>query len=85
MLYDRCSNNRQDECGCAVRLCVSRVGAILAIILALVTGVVLGSYFVSTFIESIIPLIIFAVGLLLAIVLIYVFFGCRCTRRHRDE
>ena len=80
MSYNRCGCSEVAECSCATRLCVNRVVAILAIALALLVGAILGTYFASTFIEAIIPLIIFAVGILLAIVLIYVFFGCRCFR-----
>lgn len=80
MFNNRCINGNSTECSCLTRLCVNRVVAILAIALALLVGAILGTFFASTFIEAIIPLIIFAVGVLLAIVLIYVFFGCRCFR-----
>ncbi len=84
MSYNRCGYNDVAECSCATRFCVNRVVAILAIALALLVGAILGTFLASTFIQAIIPLIIFAVGILLAIVLIYVFFGCRC-KRFTDE
>lgn len=80
MSYNRCGCNDAAECSCATRFCVNRVVAILAIVLALLVGAILGTMFASTIIEAMIPLIIFAIGVLLAIVLIYVFFGCRCKR-----
>ena len=84
MLYNRCVSGNASECSCLTRFCVNRVVAILAIFLALVVGAIIGTMFASTIIEAMIPLIIFAIGLALAIVLIYVFFACKCERFSDD-
>ncbi len=84
MYDDRCSGRNATECSCATRFCVNRVLAVLAIALALVVGAILGAMFVTTIVEAMIPLAIFAIGLALAIVLILIFFGCRC-RRYSDD
>ena len=80
-MYDnRSSCVNATACSCATRFCARRVLTVLAVALALVVGAILGTMFVSTIIEAMIPLIIFAIGLVLAIVLILIFFGCRCNR-----
>ncbi len=84
MYDDRCSCTNTAECSCATRFCVNRVLAVLAIALALVVGAILGAMFVTTIVEAMIPLVIFAVGLALAIVLILIFFGCRCRRYNNN-
>ncbi len=76
MFDDRCSSS--NYCSCQTRACVNRVLAILAIVLALVVGAIFGAMMVTMVVEALIPLAIFAIGLLLAIILIYLFVRCRC-------
>ena len=78
MLDNRSATLSNSNCSCQSRACVNKILAVLAIALALVVGGILGAQFVTTVIEAIIPLAIFAIGLLLAIILIYFFARCKC-------
>ncbi len=78
MLDNRSADFSNNNCSCQARACVNRILAVLAIALALVVGGILGALFAATVIGAIIPLVIFAVGLLLAIILIYFFARCKC-------
>ena len=78
MLENRSANSSRYNCSCQSRTCVNIVLGVLAVALALVVGAIIGAQFVTTIIEAIIPLAIFAIGLLLAIILFFIFTRCIC-------
>ena len=78
MLDNRSSNTTNYTCTCGFRSCVNKILSVLAVALALVVGAVIGATRTATIVEALIPLEIFAVGLALAIVLIFFFVLCKC-------
>ena len=78
MLDNRSANTAIYECTCQARACVNKILSVLAVVLGLLVGAILGVSFVTTIVEALIPLIIFAIGVFLAIILIYFFVRCKC-------
>lgn len=78
MLDNRITDAATYGCTCRTRTCVNVILAVLAIVLALVVGAILGAVFAAAITAAIVPLAIFAVGVLLAIILIYFFVRCKC-------